>query len=109
MVEISRRIGEEWRNMVDGDKRPYHDEAEVAHEAYKVLKQEYDKQKPKRPRTAYALFMRENRKRIADKFPNTKPRDLMKHIAQEWNTLEDREIYNTMAREDKERWQRESI
>lgn len=102
--ELAKRLGQEWRNMTDEKKRVYLDRADQKHQEYKKLKKEYEKQKPKRPRTAYALFLKQNRSIIAKKFPNALPMDLMKCVAKEWKTLHNKEKYYKMAKEDRERW-----
>lgn len=110
MIEISKIIGGEWREMSDADKRPYHDTAGVAHEAYRIKKEAYDKSKPKRPRTAYAFFMKDNRACIAKKHPDTSPRDLMKYIAESWRGIDttERDKYSNMALRDRERWAKDA-
>ena len=109
MIQISKIIGDEWRNLTDSDKRPYHDAAAADHVKYKTLKDAYDASKPKRPRTAYAFYMKENRNVIATSHPECNPRDLMKFIAAEWRKLspEGKGKYTKMAIEDRERWQRD--
>lgn len=109
MIDISKIIGEEWRNLGDDDKRPFHDAAEKDHEVYKVAKKAYDDSKPKRPRTAYAFYMKENRARIAEEHPNESPRDLMKYIAEAWKKCDENEKskYTKMAADDRERWSKD--
>jgi len=109
MIQISKIIGEEWRGLTDDGKRPYHDAAAVDHEKYKKLKDAYDASKPKRPRTAYAFYMKLNRARIAADHKEVSPRDLMKFIAAEWKQLDvdGKGQYTTMALEDRERWSRD--
>jgi len=109
MIQISKIIGEEWRGLSDDGKRPFHDQAAADHEKYKTAKEAYDASKPKRPRTAYAFFMKENRANIAAKNPGTTPRDLMKYIAADWKKLSDNEKakYSKMASDDRERWDRD--
>ena len=106
MIDISKIIGEEWRNLSDDDKRPFHDAAEKDHDIYKVKKKAYDDSKPKRPRTAYAFFMKENRARVADEHPNESPRDLMKYIAAAWKSCDvnEKQKYTQMATDDRARW-----
>lgn len=108
MIQISKIIGEEWRNLSANDKRPFHDAATKDHEEYRVAKEKYDASKPKRPRTSYALFMKTNRAYIAKKNPNVSPRELMKFIAAEWKALNsvEKEKYEKMAIEDRERWEK---
>lgn len=109
MIQISKIIGEEWRGLTDDGKRPYHDAAAVDHEKYKKLKEAYDASKPKRPRTAYAFYMKENRARIAADHPEVSPRDLMKYIAAAWKELDTdgKGKYTKMALDDRERWSRD--
>lgn len=109
MIQISKIIGEEWRGLTDDGKRPYHDAAAVDHEKYKKLKDAYDASKPKRPRTAYAFYMKLNRARIAADHKEVSPRDLMKFIAAEWKQLDvdGKGQYTKMALEDRERWSRD--
>ena len=96
-------------HLSDNDKRPYHDAAAADHVKYKTLKEAYDASKPKRPRTAYAFYMKENRNVISKSHPDCNPRDLMKFIAAEWRKLtpEGKGKYTKMAIEDRERWQRD--
>ena len=105
MIQISKIIGDEWRNLNSTDKQPFHDAAAKDQEVYKLAKEAYDKTKPKRPRTAYALFMKTNRSMIAEKHPNVSPRDLMKYIATEWKslTVDEKQKYVDMAKEDRKR------
>lgn len=109
MIDISKIIGEEWRALSDDKKRPYHDAAEVDHEKYKIAKSAYDASKPKRPRTAYAFYMKENRSRIAEAHPNESPRDLMKYIAEAWKNCDsaEKDKYVKMAQDDRDRWSRD--
>jgi hypothetical protein len=109
MIDISKIIGEEWRGLSDDAKRPFHDAAEVDHEKYKIAKSAYDASKPKRPRTAYAFYMKENRAKIAEEHPNESPRDLMKYIAESWKNCgaSEKEKYTKMAEEDRDRWSRD--
>lgn len=111
MIQISKIIGEEWRNLSVTEKRPFHDAATRDHEVYRIAKEKYDASKPKRPRTSYALFMKTNRAAIAKKNPTVSPRDLMKFIAAEWKALNSNEKskYEKMATEDRERWEKDRV
>lgn len=111
MIEISKIIGEEWRSLAESDKRPFHDAAAKDHEEYKIAKAAYDESKPKRPRTAYALFMKTNRASIAAKNPDVSPRDLMKFIASEWKQLkpDEKSYYDKLAADDRERWEKDRV
>lgn len=106
MIEISKMVGDEWKNLSTESKQPYHDKAGVAHEAYCIEKEKYEKTKLKRPRSAYALFMKENRSVVAGEHPNVPPKDLMKFIAEKWKEIDDttKNKYIFMAKQDRERW-----
>uniref|UniRef100_A0A914QZX5 HMG box domain-containing protein n=1 Tax=Panagrolaimus davidi TaxID=227884 RepID=A0A914QZX5_9BILA len=60
--------------------------------------------KPKGALTAYFCFLRENRETI--KASGTQ-KSFVKAAAAEWKKLEDKSTYEQMAKEDKERYQRE--
>lgn len=109
MIEISKVVGDEWKNLSTESKQTYHDQAGVAHEAYRIEKEKYEKTKLKRPRSAYALFMKENRSAVADEHPNVPPKDLMKFIAEKWKEIDTtaKNKYITMAKQDRERWLRD--
>lgn len=109
MIEISKMIGDEWKNLSLEKKQPYHDKAGVAHEAYRIAKEKYEKTKLKRPRTAYALFMKDNRSVVASEHPDVPPKDLMKFIAEKWKDIDAtaKNKYISMAKQDRERWMRD--
>ena len=106
MTELSKLIGEAWRNSTDTEKRPHQELAAVDHEKYRIEMEKYKKLKPKRPRTAYAFFMKLNRETIAKKYPEKNPRDLMTYVAAAWKSLKEAEKqkYVKMAEEDRQRW-----
>ena len=102
MTELSKLIGEAWRNASDEEKRPHQEQAAEDHEEYRVKMEKYKEMKPKRPRTAYAFYMKLNRQSIANKYPTLEsscniwqPRG--KHV----DTEKDKYI---MASEDRQRW-----
>ena len=109
MIEISKIIGQEWKLLPENKKRPFHDEAAKDHETYRLAKEAYDKSKPKRPRTAYALFMKAIRSNVARENPGVGPRELMKHIAEKWKSLdlESKQKYSDMAKQDRKRWEKD--
>ena len=109
MTDISKLIGQEWKVTDKKVLQPYHDQSAKEHEIYKAKMDIYNKSKPKRPRTAYALFMKANRQKIADKHLNTTPRDLMKYIAADWKALSsvEKKKYQDLAKADKERWEKD--
>uniref|UniRef100_A0A914PH10 HMG box domain-containing protein n=1 Tax=Panagrolaimus davidi TaxID=227884 RepID=A0A914PH10_9BILA len=60
--------------------------------------------KPKGALTPYFCFLRENRETIN---ADGKQKSFVKAAAAEWKKLEDKSKYEQMAKEDKERYQRE--
>tara|TARA_A100001015_G_scaffold147430_1_gene163477 strand:+ start:764 stop:1243 length:480 start_codon:yes stop_codon:yes gene_type:complete len=106
MTELSKLIGEAWRNASDEEKRPHQEQAAEDHEEYRVKMEKYKEMKPKRPRTAYAFYMKINRQSIANKYPDKNPRELMQYVAAAWKACgtTEKDKYIKMAAEDRQRW-----
>ncbi len=106
MTELSKLIGEAWRNASDEEKRPHQEQAAEDHEAYRLEMEKYNASKPKRPRTAYAFYMKLNRASIAQKYPDKNPRELMQYVAAAWKACgqQEKNKYVKMATEDRQRW-----
>lgn len=106
MTELSKLIGEAWRNATNEEKRPHQEQAATDHESYRVEMEKYKKLKPKRPRTAYAFYMKLNRAAIATKYPDKNPRELMQFVAAAWKAcgVSEKDKYVKMAEEDRQRW-----
>tara|TARA_B100000424_G_C22872920_1_gene464862 strand:- start:252 stop:716 length:465 start_codon:yes stop_codon:yes gene_type:complete len=109
MTDLSKLIGVAWKAADDLEKRPFQESAASDHELYRKEIEKYNKRKPKRPRTAYAFFMQTERSKVAKKYPEKNPRELMQYIALAWKQLskEEKQTYTDMAVEDRQRWTNE--
>lgn len=68
-------------------------------------KKEKDPNAPKRPQTAYFLWLRDNRPRLTK--PGMSVTDVSKAAGAEWNKLTDKSKYEKMAAQDKVRYEKE--
>lgn len=68
-----------------------------------------DPNAPKRAMSSYMLYVRENRKRLAEENPECKQTQLMSLAGQQWKALtaEDKGIYEGMHAKDKKRYEKE--
>ena len=108
LPEQSRRIAQSWK-MVE-DKSKYIEQAKADKERYtEQMKHYVPPVKVKRPRSSYAFFMKDIREKIAAQSPDKNPRELMTDIAAAWKSLpeEERQKYQKMAEDDRERYIRE--
>ena len=76
---------------------------------YKTSTKEQTVAGPKKPRTAYILFNTEKRKEVITKNPNLKNPEIVKMLADMWRGLtpKQKEPFNKMAEEDKQRYAKE--
>lgn len=58
----------------------------------KKPKKERDPNAPKRPLTAFFLFLQEKRDDTAKSMPNAKPGDIQKKMTDIWNSLDERDM-----------------
>ena len=108
LPEQSRRIAALWQSVTD--KSAYIAQSKADRERYAAEMREYTPPKRiKRPRSSYALFMRDIRQTLAEKHPDKNPRELMVEIAAAWraNSAEDRAHYLSLAESDKKRYAEE--
>jgi len=68
-----------------------------------------DKDAPKGPKNAYLFFMQDVRQRRQEQYPDKDPKEIMKLIGVEWNSLKEnkKKKYEDLAEEDKQRYNRE--
>jgi hypothetical protein len=59
---------------------------------------------PKKPRSAFILFSSARRVTLLGEQPDLKPTDCLKQLGKEWQQLQDREQYQTLATVDKTRY-----
>ena len=63
--------------------------------------------KPKKPRSAYMLYLSEQRSNLKMKYPTYKATEIVKKGAENWKKLEDKSKYEQLASDDKERYKTE--
>ncbi len=130
--ETSKELSRLWSETSDEDRRPYVDLAETAKREYEEKKEEWTKicqevlkkadassksrsikeisvakDTIKRPRSSYVFFCTSKRADVSMKY--NRLGDISKELARLWSevTPEERNIYDNMARDDKERYERE--
>lgn len=118
LAEITKKLGEMWRNLAADKKSKYETKAKKEQEAYKRLMaaykltskfkdheqklQEYqimmtlkpfrkDENMPKRALSAYMLFQQEKRPSIVEANPDAKVTEIMKLCAAAWKELSEKD------------------
>jgi len=108
--EFGKAAGAEWRSMSDDDKQPYQEQHEELKEEYdeamkhytppkgfgktgasKKSKAQKDPNAPKKPQTAFFLFMADNRSRVKREDPDLAHTEVAKQLGQEWQNLDSNE------------------
>jgi len=93
--EFGKECAAKWHSMTEEEKKPFTDEAERDRERYRkemeVFKPARDVNKPKRPGTAFMLFMVDFRKEIAGKQPEGGVAALAKLGGERWRNMTDEE------------------
>ena len=64
---------------------------------------------PKRPSTPYIMFMKENRARVVQNNPNASFGEISKILSSEWNNLKSKTKYETLSRQDRDRYKRQMV
>ena len=115
-IEIIRKIAQKWAEMPNSEKQIYKDLEQKDKDKFNTLKQTipytYNKsskiKKPKRARTAFMIYLHENKGLINKESSSTIVKSL-KQIGLNWKNIstEEKEIYLKKEREDKERYQLE--
>ena len=134
--ELSKIMGQMWRDMDSSDKKKYEDLAEKDKERYKEEMESYsssdssssdsdvevsdseekkekkekkkkDPNAPKRATTAYFYFMDEVRDQVKEENPDVKPAERTKIMGKMWRELEDKSKYEEMNENDKVRYKKE--
>jgi hypothetical protein len=117
MGEASKTCSEKWKQMSDKAKQRFVDMAERDKARYEKEMEDYappeddgkgkkrkrnkdkDPNAPKRPMTAYFLFLNDRREAIKSSNPNIKVTEVTKEAAHQWNNAEPnvRKKYDDMA------------
>lgn len=103
--EFGKAAGEEWRSLSDSDKEPYMEKNAELKEEYEEAMKHYkppkgfsksgkgskkakDPNAPKKPMTAFFLFMGENRQRVKEEDPDLSHTQVAKQLGEEWQNLD---------------------
>ena len=125
-TEITKKLGEMWRELDDEDKEEYQNKAKEDKERFDNEMEDYepkdgfrcpkkspkkDKTSPKRARSAYIFFCNDKREEVTEELvkKGKKKTEVLKKLGEMWRELEDKEKkpYEKMAKEDKKRFEKE--
>lgn len=98
--EMMVRLAELWKNLAENEKKKYHDQAEQEKVRYnteltnfyqknpfEVIQNKTKKNHIKKPCSAYAIYLKETKVTIKQEHPNLKMADILKIVAERYNTL----------------------
>jgi hypothetical protein len=124
MKDISKKLGEMWKEVDEELKTEYQEKAKQDKERYLIELEDYipkegyknpkDKKKskvksnsPKRARSAYIFFCKDNREEVSSS--GVKNTDILKKLGKMWKELDEKKKkkYVKMADQDKERYEEE--
>jgi len=110
IAQFTKDCSEKWRALTVETKKPFDDKAAIDKARYQEEIAAYkgktvDPNKPKRPPTAYFLFLADFRIRMAGK--GVEHRDLLKMAGEEWRALsdEDKKPYEKGALEQSKKYE----
>ncbi|MGA0164444.1 MAG: hypothetical protein ACO3LE_09440 [Bdellovibrionota bacterium] len=125
-TEITKKLGEMWRELDDEDKEEYQNKAKEDKERFDGEMEDYepkdgfrcpkkspkkDKTTPKRARSAYIFFCGENREEVTKKLvkDGKEKKEVLAVLGKMWRELDDDEKkpYDKMAKKDKKRYETE--
>lgn len=90
--DIMRLCSKQWKEMPESDRKSFASKAEVARSSYMEKLNEYKSNLgPKRPLSAYLLFMQNFRSQILKKQPELKVSEVGKLAGQQWRKLSEAE------------------
>jgi structure-specific recognition protein 1 len=107
--DIAKLLGQRWRELTEDEKLPYLDKQKADQERYHKQKAsgEFDEaseeegaakkgkkrnkpaDEPKKPNTAYFLFMNANRNKVATQKPGLKNTEITKLLAEQWKEMKE--------------------
>jgi len=124
-LDITKELGLLWKKLSEDKKKPYEKLAEQDKLRFQQEKETYvppphledvkSKKKvntgPKKAKTAYICFSKVERVKVKDEFPDMSAQDIMRTVGVRWKKLteEEKEPYQKMALEDKERFNAELV
>jgi len=109
--DFGKECAQKWNSMNDEEKQPFLDVAAKDRDRYKkemaIYKPARDANKPKRPGTAFMLFMADFRKQMAGKEPEGGVAALAKLGGERWRGMneEDKRPYVDKQNEEKLRYE----
>lgn len=109
--EFGKECAAKWNSMSEEDKTPFLETAARDRDRYKremaIYKPARDSNKPKRPTTAFMLFMADFRKEMAGKEPEGGVSALAKAGGERWRAMsdEDKRRYVEMQNQEKVRYE----
>jgi len=86
-AERFKEIIEKWKGLSEVEKRPFVEQSKKDRERYVKQKEDYQKNKPKRPLNAYLLFFQSVRPDLVKKNPGDSIVDTAKKIGIMWKSL----------------------
>lgn len=124
--EFGKAAGEEWRTLDDSEKEPYQEKHLELKAAYEKAMRNYvppvgmssgkakkqkDPNAPKKPSTAFFLFMADNRERIKAENPDITPAQVGKVLGAEWRELDpkDKAEYEATYETNLEQWRKDKL
>jgi hypothetical protein len=95
-VDMAKLCGAEWKQQSEKEKKPFTEAAKKSREAYLKAMEKYKKQQektkpPKRPLSAFFLFMQEGRPDVKKRMPNAPVQDISKELGSIWRNMSDDE------------------
>ena len=124
--EAAKELGRLWKGLSDMEKQPYIEQAAAEKAAYEIEKAKWENEKkqlqksnkgkkattshsntPKRPRSAYIFYCNTNRAEVSKDFGTLG--EISKELGRRWKTMDEdaKSKYESMAAEDKIRYNRE--
>jgi len=110
IAEFTKVASEKWKKLSDTDRKPYEESAAKDKARYEEQMAAYkgkvvDPNKPKRPPTAYFLFLADFRIRMADS--KVEHKELLRMAGEEWRNLGDtkKKPYEARALEESKKYE----
>lgn len=95
-VEMAKKCGEEWKQQSEKAKKPFVEAAKKSRKAYLKAMEKYKKKQdkmkpPKRPLSAFFLFMQETRPVVKERMPDAPVQEISKELGSIWRNMSDDE------------------
>lgn len=115
--EMMTKLANLWKDLPEDEKKKFHDIAEkekvryllelndfYQNNPYEIVQNKTKKNHVKKPCSAYALYLKEMKKKIKDENPSLKMADILKLVGEKWKNLSENEktVYQDQANLEKE-------